>query len=591
MYKKICLFVFVLLFVMSCKLWWGDNSSKSSSTSNNDEENISTVDFSNSFIKTSGTKFVDEKGNEYKIRGMNFSNNAYTSTNFYQAAGKDHDESSYKELSELGFNTIRYYLNYRMFESDDVPGQFYETTFTDYMDKEIERAKKYRIKIIFNMHAPQGGYQSAGGGTALWVGDNAESNQNRLIALWAEFAKRYADEPAVLGYGLVNEPLLIGSTVDEAVASWSNLATKIATEIRKYDTKHIIFLERAFMIKNSSGVALSYTAQQGYPVIDDNNYSYEIHFYEPGRFTNQGMPWSNSYKDVETTWPDEKNFDQIVNRKSLGEEIARSTGYMLTDYNSTDWKNLRSGFYTITSENRTVANWKLICSNLGTTDGSASPYDGEMLVDFVKIYEKETEDSMTLIYKEDFTSGTGGFNCTGCSISNDGNGHLMIKGGKGYAHILNQSNTVILKPGKSYAIEFWVKLNTVTGNGTSVICQLDPCSADIRFYNRDFLLSRLKPFSEYSKTVNVPFYIGEFGVYKYAFAEMNEASSKRNGGGQWVKDSISVFNELNLAYSYHCYHEDGFGLYCDAWKSVPSESPAKECRINELYQAFVDSVK
>lgn len=589
MYKKICLFVFTSLFVMSCKLWWGDNSSKSSSTSNNDEENNSTVDFSNSFIKTSGTKFVDEKGNEYKIRGMNFSNNAYVGTNFYRADGTDHNEDSYKELSELGFNTIRYYLNYRMFESDDAPGQFYEIIFTDYMDKEIEWAKKYGIKIIFNMHAPQGGYQSSGGGKDLWVGDKAVSNQNRLAALWGEIARRYANEPAVLGYGLVNEPFPIGETVQEAVESWSNLASKITSEIRKYDNNHVIFLERAFMIKNTSGVALSYTAKQGYPIIQDKNFAYEIHFYEPGRFTNQGMPWSNSYKDVETTWPDEENFDSIVNRKSLGEEIARSTGYILTDYNSTYWQGLKSGFYTITSENCTVANWKLICSNLGTTDGSSSPYDGEMLVDFVRVYEKETGDSMTVIYKEDFASGTGGFYCTGCSISNDGNGNLMIKGGKGYAHIVNQSNTVILKPGKSYAIEFCVKLNTVTGDGTRVICQLEPCSADIRFYNRDFLLSRLKPFSEFSKEINVPFYVGEFGLYKYAFAEKNTEGSIRNGGGQWVKDSISVFNELNLAYSYHCYHEDGFGLYCDNWTDVPGKITST--RIEELYSAFSSVLK
>ena len=71
--------------------------------------------FTNSFIKARGNKFVDESGNEYEIRGMNFSNNAYFSTDFVSAFGMDHDENSYKELSELGFNTVRYYLNYRMF--------------------------------------------------------------------------------------------------------------------------------------------------------------------------------------------------------------------------------------------------------------------------------------------------------------------------------------------------------------------------------------------------------------------------------------------------------------------------------------------
>lgn len=48
------------------------------------------------------------------------------------------------------------------------------------------------------MHYPQGGYQSQGNGMALWTDPE---NQRRLVKLWGEIARRYADEPAIQGYG------------------------------------------------------------------------------------------------------------------------------------------------------------------------------------------------------------------------------------------------------------------------------------------------------------------------------------------------------------------------------------------------------
>ena len=130
---------------------------------------------------------------------------------------------------------------------------------------------------------------------------------------------------------------------------------------------------------------------------------------------------------------------------------------------------------------------------------------------------------------------------------------------------------------------------------TNITLELIPCNAVVRYHDKDFLVANLKPYAEYAESNGVPLYVGEFGLYKFAFFEINHDATvltpEEKGAGQYVRDVISVFDELGLAYSYHCYHEDGFGLYRDAWKSVPSESPAKECRIEELYQAFVDSVK
>jgi endoglucanase len=99
--------------------------------------------------------------------------------------------------------SVRFYMNYGIFEDDTSPCSYKEDGFT-WLDINIAAAKTYGIRLILNMHYPQGGFQSNGNGDALW---NDRSNQLRLIALWKKIAGRYKDEDTVIGYGLVNEPV------------------------------------------------------------------------------------------------------------------------------------------------------------------------------------------------------------------------------------------------------------------------------------------------------------------------------------------------------------------------------------------------
>lgn len=595
-----CLFGLSLLAVgsslfYSCSLIELFNKNNSSNTN---KSSVLEIEKKSGFVYTDGSKFVDYDGNEFKIKGMNFSNNVYASDNFKYSWAKDHNEESYKELSELGFNTIRYYLNYRMFESDDNPGVYSEEAF-GYMDQEIACAKKYGMRILFNMHY---GYQSSGSGHALWQGENAASNQERLTNLWGEFARRYVNETGVLGYGLVNEPYLLGSDYDSAMDVWNSLAQKIRNKIRTYDNHHIIFVERAYQIKNSStNIQISYEADEGYPSISDYNYAYEIHFYEPGVFTNQGIPWS-SHKNDSYTWPNEEDVIAVYNRKSMADDVIVRKKYSDSLSTGTEWQELQSDFYTAENEKDTVVNFRLICSRLGS-----SAEEGTLYLDYLEMIEK-TDFGERVVYKADFEESTEGFDKTGCSILQksteelaalgieDCNGVLEIKGTTGYAHIINQTNQVPVKPLRKYSIKIRFIVNVAdNAENTNITLELIPCNADVRYHNKDFLVANLKPYAEYAESNGIPFYVGEFGLCKFAFFEIDHEdeglTAADKGAGQYIRDLISVFDQYDLSYSYHCYHEDGFGLYRDSWKSVPSESPAKECRIEELYQAFEDAVK
>src|SRR5574344_2189270 len=86
------------------------------------------------FIRTQGTSFVDEKGNIFYIKGINFFNNINQNPSLPPTT--DHTEDSYREISALGFNTIRFYLNYGIFEDDANPYNYKQTAW-DWIDQNI----------------------------------------------------------------------------------------------------------------------------------------------------------------------------------------------------------------------------------------------------------------------------------------------------------------------------------------------------------------------------------------------------------------------------------------------------------------------
>ena len=214
------------------------------------------------FIYVEGTDLYEENGELFQIKAINISN-CISST--YAPSVPDNStttEKTYKEISEMGFNSVRFLVNYQIFEDDSNP-YVYKKTGWDWIDENIKWAKKYNIRLIINMHIPQGGYQSLGEGEAIWQ----EENENRLVALWKAIAKRYKDETKIIGWGIVNEPQV---TCSENFELWDSLANRLVYEIRQVDTKHICFVEEARVFG---------TSETYIPKVNDSNIVYETHEY------------------------------------------------------------------------------------------------------------------------------------------------------------------------------------------------------------------------------------------------------------------------------------------------------------------------
>lgn len=146
-------------------------------------------------------------------------------------------------LSNIGVNFIRVPFNYRLFSPEDHPDIWLETGF-HYIDKVVKWAREENIYLLLDMHAAPGGQTGTNiddsyGYPWLFVD---EDSQKRFIDVWCSIAEYYKDEPVIMGYGLLNEPLPHFKEYEQFYDDLEPLYKRAVAEIRKIDTNHIIVL-------------------------------------------------------------------------------------------------------------------------------------------------------------------------------------------------------------------------------------------------------------------------------------------------------------------------------------------------------------
>ncbi len=150
-------------------------------------------------------------------------------------------EADIIRIRALGFNHVRLPFSYRHFESDTQPGEWREEGFKR-LDRVIGWCRRQGLWVVLDLHSAPGcqaadwNAESAHGEVLFW--DNV-SYQERVAALWREIARRYRNEPTVMGYELLNEP---DTTFTRQVASLNAFHLRCIRAIRKVDKRHIIIV-------------------------------------------------------------------------------------------------------------------------------------------------------------------------------------------------------------------------------------------------------------------------------------------------------------------------------------------------------------
>ncbi len=230
------------------------------------------------FLRTKGTAIVNENGDTIILRGMGlggwmlqegymlqtaeFANAQWQIRQKIEALIGEADTDFFYEkwlqnhvrkadidaLKSWGFNSVRLPMHYNLFtlpiQEEPVQGQHtWLNKGFELTDSLISWCKQNEMWVVLDLHAAPGG-QGADQGISDYNPDlpslwESSLNRDKTVALWKRLAERYADEPWVAGYDLLNE------------TNWSmngniplkNLYLKLTDSIRAVDQNHILFIE------------------------------------------------------------------------------------------------------------------------------------------------------------------------------------------------------------------------------------------------------------------------------------------------------------------------------------------------------------
>ncbi|HEY8894655.1 MAG TPA: cellulase family glycosylhydrolase [Niastella sp.] len=190
---------------------------------------------------------------------------------FYEAWLANHTtKTDIDSMAAWGFNSIRLPLHYNLFtlpvEEEPVAGKqtWLEKGFA-ITDSVLNWCRSKGIYVMLDMHAAPGGQGNDlnisdrnPGKPSLW---DSEANRQKLIALWSQLAKRYASEPYIGGYDIINEPNwgFTDSADKRGTAEKMNVPLKqllvdLTNAIRAEDKKHIIIIEGNGFGNNYNGI-------------------------------------------------------------------------------------------------------------------------------------------------------------------------------------------------------------------------------------------------------------------------------------------------------------------------------------------------
>jgi endoglucanase len=165
-------------------------------------------------------------------------------------------------LKSLGTTAVRLAVNYRHFEADARPFEYLEAGFAR-LDQALGWCEKHGLYAVLDLHAVPG-WQNPD-----WHCDNSTRHtlfwhyphfQDRFVALWEEFARRYKGRAVVAGYDVMNEPVTnapFGRFNNSYESNWeaiNNLYRRVTKAIRAIDPDHIIFLEGDLFSREFDGL-------------------------------------------------------------------------------------------------------------------------------------------------------------------------------------------------------------------------------------------------------------------------------------------------------------------------------------------------
>ena len=166
-------------------------------------------------------------------------------------------EQDIKDIRRWGCTAIRPALCHNVIQPRDgqpsSPPYKYNDWGWEILDSLVTWCERWHLGIIWDMHAApgsQGGdnISDSDGEARLWK--EPQIYWPRLKDLWYKIAERYKNRKCIIGYDLLNEPLLKSKGYDDKMLR--QLYIQLTDTIRKIDTAGIIFVEGQWWARDFS---------------------------------------------------------------------------------------------------------------------------------------------------------------------------------------------------------------------------------------------------------------------------------------------------------------------------------------------------
>ena len=290
----------------------------------------------NDFVEVRGRDFVTHDGQVLKLRGVNLGfwlepeaypmgiKTDYRPSEFFNLianmVGPDEARSFWRDykdnfithddicyIKKLGLNSVRLPFDYRLFSDEYYLGSHRQRGF-ELLDRAITWCRESGIYVVLDMHcAPgsQAGWSTDDGNLMPWLfEDNSEDSRQQLLAIWVSIAKRYANEPTVLGYDLLGEPIHQYCDTARLNARLEPLYKRLVAAIRRVDQQHIIILEGAYWGRNFDVFGKPFDAKLAYSTHLYNStdpYTSFNYFVDFGKKYNVPV-WLGEFGETDADW-------------------------------------------------------------------------------------------------------------------------------------------------------------------------------------------------------------------------------------------------------------------------------------------------
>ena len=274
------------------------------------------------FIHADGKRLVDDRGAAFAVKGINLGNWLFPEAYMFRFNARAFSPQELTEgierligrqeaarfwtgfrdvyvakddvafLKAAGFNTVRVPVSWRLLARTGDNGA---VAFTGpgwpVLDRLVQWCRELGLRVIVDLHSAPGGQtgHTHDEGTGYPLTFYVPAYRRLTIALWQKLAMRYRDEPAILGYDLLNEPISPFSDISYLNPRLEPLYRDIVAAIRSVDRNHVVLLGGAQWDTSF--------AVFGRPFDANAAYTYHKFWFDPNRaalqeYVNFGNRWN-----------------------------------------------------------------------------------------------------------------------------------------------------------------------------------------------------------------------------------------------------------------------------------------------------------